>query len=180
MHSNPIQLDQSAPQRRKTPAPLVIILALAACLPVGIAVVIAIQLTNASSIRGFETALDVVAGRTSVEISGTAGIPESRLADLGWLRELGAVSPVIEGEMAIVSEEVMARSGQRSPTGVPLRPVRRSEAVKVLGVDILRPPRDGHMAFIKSPDGHSVELLQKGASLPPQEPWASRPNQGSW
>jgi lactoylglutathione lyase len=48
------------------------------------------------------------------------------------------------------------------------------------GVDILRPPRDGHMAFIKSPDGHSVELLQKGGSLPPQEPWKSMPNQGSW
>ena len=47
-------------------------------------------------------------------------------------------------------------------------------------LDILRPPRDGHMAFIKSPDGHSVELLQKGASLPPREPWASRANQGSW
>jgi lactoylglutathione lyase len=49
-----------------------------------------------------------------------------------------------------------------------------------LGVDILRPPRDGHMAFIKSPDGHSVELLQRGASLPPREPWASRANQGNW
>jgi lactoylglutathione lyase len=48
------------------------------------------------------------------------------------------------------------------------------------GVDILRPPRDGHMAFIKSPDGQSVELLQKGAPLPPQEPWASMPNQGTW
>jgi len=48
------------------------------------------------------------------------------------------------------------------------------------GVDILRPPRDGHMAFIKSPDGHSVELLQKGESLPKQEPWASMPNQGTW
>jgi lactoylglutathione lyase len=48
------------------------------------------------------------------------------------------------------------------------------------GVAILRPPRDGHMAFIKSPDGHSVELLQRGESLPRQEPWASMPNQGSW
>jgi lactoylglutathione lyase len=48
------------------------------------------------------------------------------------------------------------------------------------GVDILRPPRDGHMAFIKSPDGHSVELLQKGGALPPREPWASAPNRGSW
>jgi lactoylglutathione lyase len=48
------------------------------------------------------------------------------------------------------------------------------------GVAILRPPRDGHMAFIKSPDGHSVELLQRGPALPKQEPWASMPNQGSW
>tara|TARA_B100001971_G_scaffold215185_1_gene259361 strand:+ start:30201 stop:30629 length:429 start_codon:yes stop_codon:yes gene_type:complete len=48
------------------------------------------------------------------------------------------------------------------------------------GVDILRPPRDGHMAFIKSPDGISIELLQKGDALAPQEPWASMENQGSW
>ena len=48
------------------------------------------------------------------------------------------------------------------------------------GVDILRPPRDGHMAFIKSPDGHSIELLQKGGALAPREPWASMPNIGHW
>ena len=48
------------------------------------------------------------------------------------------------------------------------------------GVDILRPPRDGHMAFVKSPDGHSIELLQRGDALPPAEPWSSLPNQGSW
>jgi lactoylglutathione lyase len=48
------------------------------------------------------------------------------------------------------------------------------------GVAILRPPRDGHMAFVKSPDGHSVELLQRGESLPKQEPWASMPSQGEW
>lgn len=48
------------------------------------------------------------------------------------------------------------------------------------GVDILRPPRDGRMAFIKSPDGHSIELLQDGEALPVQEPWASMENQGSW
>jgi len=47
------------------------------------------------------------------------------------------------------------------------------------GVTINRPPRDGHMAFVKSPDGISVELLQKG-SLEPAEPWASMPNSGSW
>ena len=48
------------------------------------------------------------------------------------------------------------------------------------GVEILRPPRDGHMAFIKSPDGHSVELLQRGVPLPPREPWSSMPNHGTW
>lgn len=48
------------------------------------------------------------------------------------------------------------------------------------GVSILRPPRDGRMAFIQSPDGASVELLQEGEPLPPQEPWLSMPNQGSW
>ena len=48
------------------------------------------------------------------------------------------------------------------------------------GVVINRPPRDGHMAFIRSPDGISIELLQAGESLPPQEPWASMSNTGSW
>lgn len=48
------------------------------------------------------------------------------------------------------------------------------------GVTINRPPRDGHMAFVRSPDGISVELLQKGGRLPPTEPWASMPNTGSW
>lgn len=48
------------------------------------------------------------------------------------------------------------------------------------GVVINRPPRDGHMAFVRSPDNISIELLQKGDSLPPQEPWASMENTGHW
>ena len=48
------------------------------------------------------------------------------------------------------------------------------------GVTINRPPRDGRMAFVRSPDGISIELLQKGDALPPAEPWASMPNTGSW
>ncbi len=48
------------------------------------------------------------------------------------------------------------------------------------GVTINRPPRDGHMAFIRSPDGISIELLQAGDALPPQEPWSSMANTGSW
>ena len=49
-----------------------------------------------------------------------------------------------------------------------------------MGVPILRPPRDGRMAFIRSPDQISVELLQKGEALAPREPWVSMPNQGEW
>ena len=48
------------------------------------------------------------------------------------------------------------------------------------GVTINRPPRDGYMAFIRSPDNISIELLQKGTALAPQEPWASMPNTGKW
>ena len=93
----------------------------------GIAVVIAIQLTNASSVRGFETALETVAGKTAIEIVGTgAGVEEDLLPQLGWLREYGIVSPVIESNAALV-------------IGDPRNQSRRlMEAVKVLGIDILR------------------------------------------
>ena len=52
--------------------------------------------------------------------------------------------------------------------------------LQAAGVTINRPPRDGYMAFVRSPDLISIELLQKGGALPPQEPWASMPNTGSW
>ena len=48
------------------------------------------------------------------------------------------------------------------------------------GVTISRPPRDGWMAFVRSPDNISIELLQRGGGLPPQEPWVSMPNSGTW
>ena len=48
------------------------------------------------------------------------------------------------------------------------------------GVTINRPPRDGRMAFVRSPDNISIEILQKGAALPPKEPWTSMPNTGAW
>lgn len=54
------------------------------------------------------------------------------------------------------------------------------ERLQETGVTINRPPRDGRMAFVRSPDGISVELLQKGDPLPPKEPWASAENIGSW
>ena len=54
------------------------------------------------------------------------------------------------------------------------------ERLRDLGVTINRPPRDGRMAFVRSPDNISVELLQAGGSLPPSEPWTSMPNVGEW
>jgi lactoylglutathione lyase len=54
------------------------------------------------------------------------------------------------------------------------------ERLRSNGVVINRPPRDGRMAFVKSPDGHSIELLQAGDALPPREPWSSMPNTGEW
>ena len=49
-----------------------------------------------------------------------------------------------------------------------------------MGIVINRPPRDGQMAFVRSPDHQSIELLQKGDALPPKEPWTSMPNTGHW
>ena len=87
----------------------------------GVAVVVAIQLTNASSVRGFATALETVAGKTSLEIAGVGpGFDELLLADLGWLRQHGEVSPVVEGDVVV-----------RAPGG-------GEESVRVLGVDVLR------------------------------------------
>ncbi len=54
------------------------------------------------------------------------------------------------------------------------------QRLKDLGVTINRPPRDGHMAFVRSPDNISIELLQKGGALAPAEPWKSMPNVGQW
>lgn len=54
------------------------------------------------------------------------------------------------------------------------------QALMNKGVTINRPPRDGYMAFIRSPDGISIELLQRGEAKPPQEPWTSMPNTGAW
>jgi putative ABC transport system permease protein len=108
----------------------------------GIAVVIAIQLTNASSVRGFETALETVAGKTAIEIIGAGtGVDETRLPALAWLREFGVISPVIEGSAALVAGDLNFRSR------------RELEAVKILGIDILRdqPFRDYQLLQLETP-----------------------------
>ena len=90
-------------------------------LTLGVAVVVAIRLANTASVRGFETALDVVAGRTSLEIVGAGvGVPEEQLAGMGWLREHGRVSPVIDRNARL-----------ETPDGAGRR-------LRVLGVDVLR------------------------------------------
>ena len=92
----------------------------------GIAVVLAIQLTNRSSVRGFERAIETVSGRASLEVVGAGlGLEEGLLTDLQWLREYGQITPVIEGEA-----EVIRRRADGQPAG--------RETLRLLGVDILR------------------------------------------
>ena len=87
----------------------------------GIAVVIAIQLTNTSSVRGFEAAIEAVSGKTSLEITGAGlGLDEMQLNQLGWLRQYGFVSPLIEGDAQVRIAD------------------HKKETLRILGVDILR------------------------------------------
>jgi putative ABC transport system permease protein len=89
----------------------------------GIALIVAVRLTNASSVRGFQAALDLVSGRTSLEIVGAGGsFDELLVQDLEWLRDYGDVSPVIDGEI------------------VALKPDSASDRLRLLGIDILREP----------------------------------------
>ena len=114
---------------------------------IGIAVVIAIQLANESSLRGFEAALEVVSGRTSLEIvSPGGGMAEVELTTLGWLREYGLVSPIIEAN-AWLRPPGAAAAGER---------------VRVLGVDILR---DQSLRDYKLLKGVRREPIRKPAFL---------------
>jgi putative ABC transport system permease protein len=114
----------------------------------GIAVVLAIRLTNASAVRGFQAALDLTSGRAGLEILGSGfGLEETRLPDLDWLRAYGVTSPVIDGDVLAVVGDRQGGEGQGP----------RTELLRVLGVDILRdfPVRD-------------YEVGDAGAQPPPQ------------
>jgi putative ABC transport system permease protein len=113
---------------------------------VGVAVVVAIRMANASSVEGFEDALEAVSGRASLEIVGRgAGLDEKLLEDLGWLRAFGSVAPVIAGDVVV-----------RSSLDDDL------ESLRILGIDILkeRPFRD-----------YDVEELRAGDSEPGVREW---------
>ncbi len=136
----------------------------------GIAVVVAIRLANVSSLRGFEVALETMAGATSVEIVGPAlGIDETLVPQLGFLRDYGLVSPVVEGD-ALAEPDRRAESESRP-----------AEMLRVLGVDILRdqPLRDyrliGFAGGDRPPSAQEfLELLLDSRAIVLTEKYARR------
>ena len=118
------------------------------------------------------------------------GLVETRRKDLTaakatlvFLAEPGEASGTREIELTYNWDSDEEYTGGRNFGHLAYRVDNIYEACQRLqdgGVTINRPPRDGYMAFVKSPDGISVELLQRGEPLPPQEPWASMENTGSW
>jgi len=107
---------------------------------------------------------DVLGGRfTLVFLATEPGAPEIELTH-NWDQEEPYGGGRNFGHLAFSVEDIYALC----------------DRLQSAGVTILRPPRDGRMAFVKSPDGISVELLQAGGALPPREPWVSMPSTGSW
>ncbi len=108
--------------------------------------------------------IEVEAGRFTLVFLGAPGNPDSQV-ELTWNWDPEKLEGGRNfGHLAYAVEDIYATC-QRLMDG---------------GVTILRPPRDGRMAFVRSPDQISIELLQEGPPLPPQEPWASMPNVGDW
>ena len=110
----------------------------------GVAVVLGIRLTNESSMRGFDTAMGAVSGRTALEITGKAGfLPESKIADLHWLRDHGVATPIVEADATLELGE------------------NQTEMIRVLGIDALRDPalRDYQMSADMAAMVAPTELL---------------------
>ena len=110
----------------------------------GVAVVLGIRLTNESSMRGFDTAIGAVSGRTALEITGKAGfLPESKIGELHWLREHGIATPIVEADATLELAE------------------NHTEMIRVLGIDALRDPalRDYQMSAEAATMISPTELL---------------------
>jgi lactoylglutathione lyase len=107
---------------------------------------------------------DVPGGRFSLYFLAAPGQPEAQVELTHNWDESGYGGGRNFGHLAYAVDDIYAAC----------------ERLQSHGVTINRPPRDGAMAFVRSPDGISVELLQAGAPLPPAEPWRSMPNVGSW
>jgi lactoylglutathione lyase len=107
---------------------------------------------------------DVPAGRFTLVYLGAPENPDAEI-ELTWNyddEDLGSARNF--GHLAFAVDDIYATC----------------DHLRAMGVIIARPPRDGRMAFVRSPDLISIELLQKGDALPPREPWASMPNAGVW
>ena len=108
--------------------------------------------------------VDVKAGRFTLVFLGAPGNPEAQVElTHNWDPESYAGGRNF-GHLAYEVEDLYATCQRLQDAGVPIN----------------RPPRDGHMTFVRSPDGISIELLQKGGALPVQEPWKSMENIGEW
>jgi lactoylglutathione lyase len=107
---------------------------------------------------------DVPAGRFTLYFLAAPGQPEAQVELTHNWDEAGYAGGRNFGHLAYAVDDIYAACAR----------------LQAHGVVISRPPRDGAMAFVRSPDGISVELLQAGPPLPPTEPWRSMPNVGSW
>ena len=109
--------------------------------------------------------IDNEAGRFTLVFLAAPGSPEAEIElTHNWGSDEDYGSARNFGHLAFRVDDIYARCAH----------------LQAMGVTINRPPRDGYMAFVRSPDLISVELLQDGAPLPPAEPWASMPNTGVW
>ena len=109
--------------------------------------------------------MDSEAGKFTLVYFGAPGNPDAEIElTLNWDSDEDYGSARNFGHLAFEVDDIYALCAH----------------LQSMGITINRPPRDGRMAFVRTPDLISIELLQKGAALPPAEPWASMPNTGAW
>jgi lactoylglutathione lyase len=130
-------------------------------------------------VHNLEKSLDFYINKLGLIETKRVDIPEGKFSLIFLATEIGG--PEIELTHNWGSEEDYTAGRNFGHLAFEVNDIYQScEKLMAAGVIINRPPRDGHMAFVKSPDGISIELLQKDGSLAPQEPWLSMENQGSW
>jgi len=132
-------------------------------------------------VRELDAALDFFCAQLGLQVRRRRDFPAGRFT----LVYLGSGAPGDEAEIELTHnwDQQEPYSGGRNFGHVAFEVddiYAACERLAAGGVAILRPPRDGHMAFVRSPDQISVELLQRGEALPPREPWASMASQGEW
>jgi lactoylglutathione lyase len=109
--------------------------------------------------------MDSEAGKFTLVYFGAPGNPDAEIElTLNWDSDEDYGSARNFGHLAFEVDDIYALCAH----------------LQAMGITINRPPRDGRMAFVRTPDLISIELLQKGAALPPAEPWVSMPNTGTW